>query len=163
MPTAIDMIGQHIAAEEYAARTYRYLQSWCGLNGYPGCEAYFAAESADELKHMAAFQAYWDDRADTVTPRDIDPQGTIEGGYSRLVDLFSDAMELEKDVLGQLNAIGAQAVAESNFDVLRFLQPFTEVGVASIRELTTFVQQLNRAGNDPAALLVFDSEIGEEG
>jgi ferritin len=163
MPNVVQMLADHIASEEKASRTYRYFQSWCGLNGWPGTEAYFMAESKDELTHMEAFQAYVDDVWPSLKPPAVDSQDAIAIPIVNLVDCFTAALQLEKDVLGQLNAIGSQAVTEGNFDVLRFLQRFTEIGVNSIRELTTYVQQLKLAGSDAAALLGFDSEIGEEG
>lgn len=163
MPTVLQMLADHIASEEKASRTYRYFQSWCGLNGWPGTESYFEAESKDELTHMQAFQSYVDDTWPNLKPPPLDSQDAIAIPVNGLVDCFTAALQLEKDVLAQLNAIGSQAVAESNFDVLRFLQRFTDIGIQSIRELTTYVQQLKLAGSDPAALLGFDSEIGEDG
>ncbi len=162
MASTIEMLAEHIASEELASRTYRYFQSWCGLNGWPGSEAYFMAESADELKHMQGFQSYVDDIFPPGSPPPIGKQAEIDAPPLRLIDCFSAALELEKKVMRELNAIGAQAVKEGDFDTLRFLQPYTQIGVESIRELTTFVQQLRLAGSDAAALLAFDHEIGED-
>lgn len=162
MATSLQMLADHIASEEMASRTYRYFQSWCGLNGWPGSEAYFEAESKDELTHMQGFQSYVDDTAPTLKPFPIGAQAEITTPISSLVDCFTLALDLEKSVLGQLNAIGTQAIAEGNLDVLRFLQPYTQIGIESIRELTTYVQQLKLAGTNAAALLVFDHEIGED-
>jgi hypothetical protein len=38
---------------------------------------------------------------------------------------------------------------------------FQEVGIESIRQLTTYTQQSTRANGDACALLLFDNEIGE--
>lgn len=159
MPSAIEMIAQHIASEEKASRVYRYFQSWCGLNGWPGSEEYFRLESKDELRHMRKFQEYADDTWRTSNPPPVDAQPMVNPSITSMLDCYQAALDLERDVLNQLDAIATQAITESNHDVLRFLQPFTEIGINSIRELTTYVQQLQRAGADPAALLVFDNEI----
>lgn len=159
--SAVDMLAEHIASEELASRAYRYFQSWCGVNGWPGCEKFFTGESAEELKHMAAFQAYVDDRWPGTTPPPVEDQAPINFEIESIIQCFTHALELEKDVLDQINKIAQQAMAEADFDTLRFLQPYTEIGVNSIRELTAFTQQLTRAIDDVAALHLFDSEIGE--
>src|SRR5690606_37318978 len=130
-----------------------------GLNGWPGSEEYFRLESKDELRHMRKFQSYTDDTWRTNNPPPVDAQPMVNPAIGSLADCFQAALDLERDVLNQLDAIATQAIAESNHDILRFLQPFTEIGITPIRELTTFVQQLRLAGSDPAALLVFDGKI----
>jgi ferritin len=155
------MLAEHICSEEKAARAYRYLQSWCGLNGFPGSEAFFMAESSDEIVHMNQFQAYVDDRWTSTTPPPIESQLSMTSSPKSLLECFSSALALEKTVLAQLNSITVKATVEGDGDAIRFLTAFQEVGVESIRQLTTYTQQLTLANGDACALLLFDNEIGE--
>ena len=155
----IDLLSEHIASEELASRTYRFFKSWCGLNGWPGCEAYFLAESKDELEHMFAFQDYVDDRYPLLAPPPIGGQPEIVLPPTSLLQCFTSALALERKVLEQINAIGRSAIDEADYDTIRFIQPFTKIGIESIRELTTFTQQLQIAGDSASALLQFDDEI----
>ena len=161
MATTISMLAEHICSEEKAARAYRYLQSWCGLNGFPGSEAFFMAESSDEIVHMNQFQAYVDDRWTSTTPPPIESQLSMTSSPKSLLECFSSALALEKTVLAQLNSITVKATVEGDGDAIRFLTAFQEVGVESIRQLTTYTQQLTLANGDACALLLFDNEIGE--
>jgi ferritin len=157
--TTVEMISQHVASEELAARTYRYLASWCGVNGYDGSEAYFLAESADESRHMSEWQSYTIDRWEDTTPPPIGEQGEIEHEIGRLCDCYEFALTLEKTVLDQINQIGQSAMVEGDIDVIRFLQPYTQVGIASIRELTSIVQQLDQL--DDGHVVLWDQERTE--
>lgn len=161
MATTMTMLADHICSEEKAARAYRYLQSWCGLNGFPGSEAFFMAESADETIHMNQFQAYIDDRWASTTPPPIESQPAMTSPPKSLLECFSSALTLEKTVLAELNAITVQACKDGDGDAIRFLTAFQEVGIESIRQLTTYTQQLTLANGDACALLLFDNEIGE--
>lgn len=157
--TTVEMISQHVASEELAARTYRYLASWCGVNGYDGSEAYFLAESADETRHVVEWQSYTIDRWEDQTPPPIGKQGEIDHEITRLCDCYDLALGLEKTVLDQINQIGQSAMVEGDIDVIRFLQPYTQVGIASIRELTSIVQQLDQL--DDGHVVLWDQERTE--
>ena len=149
--TTIEMVSEHVASEELAARTYRFLAIWCGVNGYDGSEAYFLAEAADESRHMVEWQAYTVDRWED-TPPPIGEQGEIDHEINRLSDCYELALGLEKAVLTQINQIGRSAMVEGDLDVIRFIGPYTSVGIASIRELTSIVQQLDQL-DDPHVVL----------
>lgn len=157
--STIEQISQHVASEELAARTYRYLASWCGVNGYDGSEAYFLAESADETKHLNEWQAYAVDRWEDMTPPPIGTQDEIDHEITRLCDCYELALSLEKTVLNEINQIGKSAMNEGDLDVIRFVQPYTSVGVASIRELTSIVQQLDQL--DESHVVLWDQERAE--
>jgi len=150
--TTVEMISEHVASEELAARTYRFLASWCGVNGYDGSEAYFLSEAADELRHMVEWQSYTVDRWQDTTPPPIGEQGEIDHEINRLSDCYELALGLEKAVLTQINQIGRSAMVEGDLDVIRFIGPYTSVGIASIRELTSIVQQLDQL-DDPHVVL----------
>lgn len=150
------MVSRHVASEELAARTYRYLASWCGVNGYDGSEAFFLAESADELKHLTEWQAYAVDRWEDTTPPPIGEQPGIDHEITRLCDCYELALSLEKTVLDQINQIGKSALSECDLDVIRFVQPYTQVGISSIRELTSVVQQLDQL--DGSHIVLWDLE-----
>jgi ferritin len=154
--TTIEMVSEHVASEELAARTYRYLASWCGVNGYDGSEAYFLAESADETMHMVAWQSYTVDRWEDTTPPPIGEQREIDHEIVKLCDCYELALQLEKTVLNQINQIGRAAMGEGDIDVIRFLGPYTSVCIASIRELTSIVQQLDQL--DDSHVVLWDQE-----
>ena len=154
--TTIERIASHVASEELAARTYRYLASWCGVNGYDGSEAFFLAESADELRHMVEWQAYATDRWEDTTPPPIGEQAGIDHEINRLCDCYEIALSLEKTVLDQINQIGKSAIAAGDLDVVRFVGPYTQVGISSIRELTSVVQQLDQL--DESHVVLWDLE-----
>ena len=150
--TTIEMVSQHVASEELAARTYRFLASWCGVNGYDGSEAFFLAESADETRHMVEWQAYTIDRWEDTTPPPIGEQPGIDHEITRLCDAYELALALEKSVLQQINQIGRSAMSEGDVDVLRFLGPYASVGISSIRDLTSVVQQLDQLDDSHVVL-----------
>lgn len=154
--TTVEMISEHIASEELAARTYRYLASWCGVNGYDGSEAYFLAEAADEARHMGEWQSYTVDRWEDTTPPPIARQAENSHEIGRLCDCYELALRLEQTVLHEINHIGRSAMGEGDIDVIRFIGPYTQVGIASIRELTSIVQQLDQL--DDSHVVLWDQE-----
>lgn len=157
--TTIEMVSRHVASEELAARTYRFLASWCGVNGYDGSEAFFLAESADEARHVSEWQAYTIDRWEDQTPPPIGDQPGIDHEITRLCDAYELALSLEKSVLVEINQIGKSALEAGDLDVIRFVQPYTSVGISSIRELTSIVQQLDQL--DDSHVVLWDQERTE--
>jgi ferritin len=105
---------------------------------------------------MTEWQSYTVDRWEDTTPPPIGEQGEIEHEIGRLVDCYELALRLEKTVLTQINEIGQSAMAEGDLDVIRFLQPYTSVGISSIRELTSIVQQLDQL--DESHVVLWDQE-----
>jgi len=157
--TTIEMVSQHVASEELAARTYRYLASWCGVNGYDGSESFFLAEAADETRHVVEWQSYTVDRWEDQTPPPIGSQAEISHEIATLCDCYDLALRLEKNVLDAINQIGRAAMQAGDLDVIRFLQPYTQVGISSIRELTSIVQQLDQL--DDSHVVLWDRERPE--
>ena len=105
---------------------------------------------------MVEWQGYTVDRWEDTTPPPIGEQGEISHEIGRLSDCYELALRLEKNVLDQINQIGRSAMQAGDLDVIRFVQPYTAVGIASIRELTSIVQQLDQL--DDSHVVLWDLE-----
>lgn len=156
---SLDMLAAHIASEEFASRTYRHLQSWCLLNGYPGSRDYFLYESKHNLRHMFKFQKYVDKRWEGKVPAPVDLQPVIGTKISSLTQCFTIALDLEKTILKELNDIAEQGEADEDADVERFLEHFTKVGIKLIRKYTMILERLAFAGDNAAGILHVDDEV----
>lgn len=153
----LNKIADHAGSEEGASRAYRALANWCDINNWIGSAKWFRGESREELDHCLAFEEYAIDRGQAVV---VDGQKTLATMTSaRLVDAFSAALELESKVMAELQSLSATAHKEGDYDAVRFLQKYLEIGTVSIKNLQVHVSWLERAGTDQAALQAFDRAI----
>ena len=148
----------HVDVEERASRVYRQLSAWCEWQSWVGSAALFRRESAEEAGHVQEWQDYVLDRGGMAM---VGPQSPIAPGLPQdpLLTCYEAALRSEESVLGAVNATATMAEECGDRDAVRFCQHYAEIGVKQIRDLTTLVVTLRRAGADMAAMQAFDREL----
>lgn len=161
MPSPVtSAIANHVNLEEQAARTYRALSYWADSLGWDGSTKFFAKEAVEEMHHAEAFAQYALMRDESVF---IGNQYGIGIGDmpKSLAEAYNKALVLEEYVMAKLQELSQRAAEANDWDAVRFLQPYLEIGTKSIYDLKTWRLQLGRLANDQAGLYAFDLERGE--
>jgi ferritin len=76
------------------------------------------------------------------------------------LDTFEQALEHEKEVTGRINDLYELSVRENDYPAQVFLNWFVTEQVEEEKSATDVVERLRMAGEDNAALLLLDSELG---
>src|SRR5918997_1007126 len=80
--------------------------------------------------------------------------------YLSMAGSFEVALEHEKEVTGRINDLYELSVRENDYPAQVFLNWFVTEQVEEEKSATDIVERLRMAGEDNAALLLLDSELG---
>lgn len=149
------MLNEAVQSELYASHLYRHLANQLQRLGYFGAQKHFAAEAADELTH---YQKLADLMNDMGTVAKVPMLEACDERVGSLRDAVEIAYETEMQ-LGMDYQRWFKACADAPM-VQQALLPFIEIQRTSIGEYGDLLARLDRAGNNEAAILLIDQEMG---
>lgn len=150
------MLNEAVQAELYASHLYKHLANQLQRLGYFGAQKHFASESADELAHYQKLADLMNDMGsvaklpmlEAITDKVATLRDALEIGYETEMQLGAD---YERWFKGLADAPMVQ-------QALLF---FLEQQRTSIGEYGDWITRLDRAGQNEAAILLIDQELGE--
>ena len=148
-------LNEAVQSELYAAHLYKHLANQLQRLGYFGAQKHFAAESSDELGH---YQKLADLMNDMGAVAKVPMLEACDERVGSLRDALEIAYETEMQ-LGQDYERWYKAIPEVM--VQQALLPFIEIQRTSIGEYGDLLTRLDRAGNNEAAILLIDNELGK--
>ena len=149
------MLNEAVQAELYASHLYKHLANQLQRIGYFGAQKFFAGESADELGHYQKLADLMNDMGsvaklpmlEAITDKVTSLRDALEIGYETELQLGTD---YERWFKGCADAPMVQQA----------LLHFLEVQRSSIGEYGDWLTRLDRAGDNEAAILIIDKELG---
>ena len=143
-------------SELYASNLYRHLANQLQRIGYFGAQKFFSGESADELTH---YQKHADFLNDSGTVAKVPSIEAMTDTVASLRDAVEIAYETET-TLGQDYARWWNESSDPT--VKQHLLQFLEIQRKSVGEFGDLLARLDRAGQNEAAILMVDQEMGED-
>ena len=154
----LSILNDAIHSELFASNLYKHVANQLQRLGYFGAQKFFLSESSDELGHYQKIVDYINDRGLVATVPQIEMQ---EEKVTSLRDALAIGFDTEKTLSEDYSEWFKQAFAEDVVTAQFFLQ-FIEHQRKSVGEYGDLIARLDRAGNNEAALLIIDRELGEE-
>ena len=149
-------LDEAVHAELYAANLYKHLANQLQRLGYFGAQKFFLAESASELEHYQLHANYQNDSGTVASIPAIEamdePIGTLRDAIEAAYDT---ELQLEKDYVRWYSACTKDPVTAE------FLLQFLRGQRKSVGEYGDLLARLDLAGDDRAALLQIDNELGK--
>ena len=149
-------LDEAVHAELYAANLYKHLANQLQRLGYFGAQKFFLAESASELEHYQLHANYQNDSGTVASIPAIEamdePIGTLRDAIEAAYDT---ELQLEKDYIRWYSACTKDPVTAE------FLLQFLRGQRKSVGEYGDLLARLDLAGDDRAALLQIDNELGK--
>lgn len=149
------MLNEAVQAELYASHLYKHLANQLQRIGYFGAQKHFASESADELEH---YQKLADLMNDMGSVASVPMLEAITDKVATLRDALEIAYETELQ-LGQDYERWFKGCADAPL-VQQALLQFLDIQRSSIGEYADRLTRLDRAGQNEAAILLIDQELG---
>ena len=143
-----------IASEFYASHLYRHLANHLQRLGYFGAQKFFLGEAADELTHQQKLADFMNDMGAVAQTPAIEAMTEAVGS---LADALESAYDTEAQLLKDYVAWHRSADPVTQ----QFLLQFIEIQRRSVGEFGDWISRLDRCGDDKAALLMLDKELGE--
>jgi ferritin len=149
---------EQIGHEFSAAYLYLSMSGSFEAANLTGFARWMRAQAAEEQVHALKFFDFLLDRGETVRlPAVEEPPHT----FSSPLDTFERALEHEKRVTSHIHDLYDLAVSEHDYPAQVLLNWFVSEQVEEEKSATEIVERLRMAGEDTAALLMLDKELGE--
>lgn len=151
------MLNEAVHAELYASNLYKHVANQLQRVGYFGAQKYFAGESADELTHYQKLADYLNDRGTTAKIPAVEAMTESVGSLRDAIELaFQTELDLERNY-----SRWYKTVATDDPITAQFLLFYLEEQRVSVGKYGDLIARLDRAGDNEAALLMIDTELGE--
>jgi ferritin len=159
-PTVLEAINRQITNEFSASFSYLAMAGWCEHHNFLGAASWLRAQSTEEHGHAMRLFNF-------VLARNAQPQlmdiPAPAHDFASLSDVFERALEQEKGVSGQIDALYELAFREKMFAAMAELQWFITEQVEEEKTVRDICAKLKMVGHDAAATLDLDRELGSRG
>jgi ferritin len=156
-PRVLEAIIRQINSELSASYAYLAMSAYCERHKFTGAARWLRVQSQEE--HMHAMKLF-----DFVLARDCAVQllaiDRPKSDFASVAEVFERALEQEKEVSRQIDALYETAFTEKAFAAVAELQWFLTEQVEEEKTAREIVAKFKLVGSDPASLLDLDRELG---
>ena len=152
-----DAMNAQLGFELSSAYTYLSMAAYCEAESLPGFAHWLKLQYTEELEHADKFFGFIIDRGGRVRLEGIDKPKTE---FSSPLEIFELSLENERAVTDAINELYTLTTKEQDYASQAFLNWFVTEQVEEEKSATDIVERLRMAGEDNAALLLLDSELG---
>jgi ferritin len=153
-----DAINEQIKHEFYSAYLYLSMAGSFEVGNLPGFAHWMRKQSEEEREHAMKFFDFLLNRSEHVQLQAIDQPPYA---FRSPLDTFEQALEREKEITSHIHRLYDLSVQENDYPVQVLLNWFVEEQVEEEKTATEIVERLRMAGEEGAALLLLDKEMGE--
>ena len=153
-----EALNEQVNNELHAAYLYLAMAEWFTAHNLDGFAHWMRKQREEEIGHAMKIFDFVLDRDARVDLRTIDAPG---GDFSSPLEVAKAALEHERKVTKRINQIYEKAKAESDYPTEALMQWFVLEQVEEEASALKIVERLEMAGDDNAALLMLDREMGE--
>ncbi|MGQ0813372.1 MAG: ferritin [Gemmatimonadota bacterium] len=152
-----EAINDQIHHEFLSAYVYLSMSAYLYAANFRGFAHWMRVQSTEEVNHAMKLFDYVNDRNGRVTLKAMEQPPT---DFKSVLATFEQALEHEQKVTGLIYNLYALATKEADYATQVQLQWFIAEQVEEEATATEMVDRLKLAGNDGAALLLLDRELG---
>lgn len=150
-------INDQIKNELQSSYSYLAMSAYLEHKQFLGCAQWMRLQSQEEYSHAMRLYDFLTARGGRVALRPIDqPQGDFES----IPAVFEQAMQQERTVTQQIDALCELAFKEKAFSAVVELEWFVKEQVEEEKTIRDIVHKFNLVKDDPASLLDLDRELG---
>jgi len=152
-----EAINDQIHHEFLSAYTYLAMSAYFEEASLKGFAHWMRQQATEEVNHAMKLYDYAHDRNGRVTLKTLEQPGT---NYTSPVETFQKAYEHEQKVTKMIHNLYELATRANDYATQVQLTWFINEQVEEEATASEIVDRLTIAGNDPAALLLMDRELG---
>jgi ferritin len=156
--TLLEAINDQINHELYSAYTYLSMSAYFESVNLQGCAHWMKLQGHEEVEHAMKFFDFVHDRGGRVV---LDAIGKPTVEFKSPLDAFQQALGHERRVTALIHKIYDLAVKEKDYATQALLNWFVTEQVEEEKSASDVVEQLKLIGDNTAALLLLDQQLGE--
>jgi ferritin len=150
-------LNQQINAELTASYEYLAMSAWCETQNLRGSAKWLRLQSQEEYGHAMKLFDFVIARGGQA---DLKAMAGPAQKFGSLRDIFTKVLKQEQNVTSQIDNLYELAFKEKAFSATVELQWFLTEQVEEEQAAREILAKLKMIGDDPAALLDFDRELG---
>jgi ferritin len=158
MDTVREATGEQVGREFYAAYLYLSMSGYFEVANLPGFARWMRKQYEEETQHALKL---FDSLLDRGEYAKLLPIEQPPSSFRSPRDAFEQALEHEKEVTTHIHELYDLAIQEKDYPTKILLDWFVQEQVEEEKSATEIVERLKMAGEDGAALLMLDKELGE--
>lgn len=151
-------IDEQIGREFYAGYLYLSMAASFEAASLDGFASWMRKQADEEREHAMKLFNFLLDRGERV---ELQPIDAPPSAFRSALDTFEQALEHEKEVTAHINELYEIAAREQDRPARILLNWFVEEQVEEEKSAAAIVDRLGMAGDDSAAILMLDKEMGE--
>lgn len=155
--SVVEAINRQINSELSASYSYLAMSAWCECQKFTGAARWLRLQSQEEYMHAMKLFDFVLARDASV---DLKPIEQPRQSFASLADVFERALQQEKEVSRQIDALYETAFREKAFAAVAELQWFLTEQVEEEKTGREIVAKFKLIGDDTASLLDLDRELG---
>jgi bacterioferritin B len=141
----VQLLAEQVRHEFTASQQYIAIAVWFDDHDLPRLAAHFYAQSVEERNHAMMMIQYMLDRDWPVSVPGVDD---VRGEFDKPTTLIALALEQEKSVTGQIEALFRAARTEGDVLGEQFMLWFLKEQVEEVASMKTLLTIAERAGTD---------------
>ena len=153
-----DALNEQIKHEFYSSYLYLSMGGSFEVAELTGFALWMRKQSEEEREHAMKFFDFLLDRGEHVQLQAIDQPPYA---FRSPLDTFEQALEHEKEITSRIHQLYELSLQKNDYPAQVFLHWFVTEQVEEEKTATEVVERLRMAGEDGAALLLLDKELGE--
>ena len=153
-----DALNDQIRKEIYSSYVYLSMAAQFASMNLNGFAHWMKIQTGEETKHAMKIYDHLNQRNGRVILQQIDAPPS---SWKSAKEMFQDAYQHEQKVTESINKIVELARAEKDYATDAFLQWFVNEQVEEETSTNEILQKLQVMGDNPAALLMLDSELSK--
>jgi ferritin len=154
----LDALNEQLRHELNSEYSYLAVSAYCHTISLPGFAHWFYLQSAEERAHAMKIYNFILDRNGQVKLKALDAPPYEFGSP---LQIAQKALEAERKVTGYIDQLYELAQKENDYPVQVMLQWFINEQVEEEKNATLLIDQLTMVGDNRAALLMLDMELGK--
>src|SRR5918994_635721 len=153
-----DAVGEQVGREFYAAYLYLSMAGYLESVSLTGFAYWMRKQYEEETQHALKL---FDSLLDCGERVQLLPIEQPPSSFRSPFDAFEQALEHEKEVTAHIHELYDLAMQEKDYPAKILLDWFVQEQVEEEKSATEIGERLKMAGEDGAALLMLDKELGE--
>ena len=150
-------LNEQIKREVFSAHSYLAMTAYFEHANFPGFAKWTRLQYEEEIAHGMRLFDFIHARRGRATAYGIDPPSD---DFSSPLDVFQKALQQELNVTGHINELYELALQEKDYATQIELQWFITEQIEEERIFDEVIQTLKLAGDNQAALLLLDRQLG---
>lgn len=151
-------LNEQINNELFAAYQYLAMAEYFAAQNLDGFAHWMRLQREEEIAHAMKIFDFVIDRDARVT---LAPIAAPDAKFASPLAVLKKALQHERSVTAKINALYAAAKKENDYPTEAIMQWFVLEQVEEEASALKLVERLEMAGEDKAALLILDREVGQ--